>query len=69
MVCANYCIPYPKQPCVVHEVNIWYSCYMTLFVLDPFTPFSAFHDLTLALYSKNRKIKQKQKPNKIKNKE
>ena len=22
MVHANYCAPYPKQPCVVHEANM-----------------------------------------------
>ena len=22
MVCANYCAPYPKQPYVIHEVNM-----------------------------------------------
>jgi len=40
MVHANYCAPYPKQPCVVHEVNIWYPCCMTLLVLEPFMTFS-----------------------------
>ena len=28
MVHANYCAPYPKQPCVVHKVNMWYPYYM-----------------------------------------
>ena len=35
MVRANYCAPYPKQPCVVHEVNMWYPCCMTSLVLEP----------------------------------
>ena len=30
MVCAHYCAPYPKQPCVEHEANMYYLCYMTL---------------------------------------
>ena len=29
MVRASYCVPYPKPPCVVHEVNMWYPCCMT----------------------------------------
>ena len=37
MVCAHYCAPYPKQPCVVHEVNMWCPCCMTSFVLQPST--------------------------------
>jgi len=53
MVCANYCAPYPKQSYVVHEVNMWYPYYMTSLVLDPSTLFSASHDLTLTLCSKN----------------
>ena len=39
MVCANYCAPYPKQPCIIHEVNMWYLCYMMLLVLEPSTTF------------------------------
>jgi len=31
MVCANYCVPYPKWPCVKHEANIWCPYYITLF--------------------------------------
>ena len=23
MVHAKHCVPYPKQPCIVHEVNMW----------------------------------------------
>ena len=43
---------------------MWYPCYMTSLVLDPSTLFSASHDLTLTLCSKNRKIKKiKQKEN------
>ena len=30
MVRASYCAPYPKQPCVKHEVNIWSPCCMML---------------------------------------
>ena len=26
MVHANYCAPYPKQPCVKHEANMWCPC-------------------------------------------
>jgi len=39
MVCAHYCAPYPKWPCIEHEVNMCYPCCMTSFVLKPFTPF------------------------------
>ena len=28
MVHASYCAPYPKWPCIKHEVNMWYSCCM-----------------------------------------
>ena len=56
MVCTNYYAPYPKQPYVVHEVNMWYPGYMTSFVLDPL--FSMSCDLTLTLCSKNRKIRK-----------
>ena len=45
MVCAHYCAPYPKWPCVEHEVNMWYPCCMTSFVLEPSTSFSQFHNL------------------------
>ena len=31
MVHANYYAPYPKQPCVKHEANMWCPCYITLF--------------------------------------
>jgi len=31
MVCASYCTPYPKWPCVKHEANIRYPCCMTSF--------------------------------------
>ena len=41
MVYAHYYTPYPKQPYVAHEVNMWYTCCLTLFVLDPSTLFSA----------------------------
>ena len=58
MVHAHYCAAYSKQPCVVHEANMWYPCYMTSFVLDPSTSFSASCDLTLTLCSKNRKIRK-----------
>ena len=58
MVHANYYAPYPKQPYIVHEVNMWYPCCMTSFVLNPFTSFSASYDLTLTLGSKNRKIEK-----------
>ena len=39
MVHAHYCAPYPKQPCVEHEVNMCCPCCMTSFVLEPFTKF------------------------------
>jgi len=69
MVCANYYAPYPKQPCVVHEVNMWYPYCMTSFVLDPSTSFSASYNLTLTLCSKNRKIrKENEMKMKMKNK-
>ena len=69
MVRDNYCAPYSKQPCIVYEVNMWYSYYITLFVLNSFTLFSVSHDLTLTLSSKNRKIRKKNKMKmKMKNK-
>ena len=40
MVHANYCAPYPKQPCVVYEANMWCPCCMTSFVLESSTKFS-----------------------------
>ena len=40
MVRANYYAPYPKQPCVVHEANMWYPCCITSFVLESSTKFS-----------------------------
>ena len=40
MVHANYCAPHPKQPCVVHEANMWYPYYMMSFVLKSSTKFS-----------------------------
>ena len=58
MVHTCYCAAYPKQPCVVHEANMWCPYCMTLFVLDPSTSFSASHNLTLTLCSKNRKNKK-----------
>ena len=41
MVHAHCCVSYPKRPCIAHEVNMWYICYMMTFVLDPSTSFSA----------------------------
>ena len=58
MVHAHYYAPYPKQLCIVHEVNMWYLCCIMSLVLDPSTLFSASHDLTLTLCSKNRKIRK-----------
>jgi len=29
MVCASYCAPYPKWPCVKHEANMWCPYYIT----------------------------------------
>jgi len=28
MVCASYCVPYPKWLCVKHEANMWCPCCM-----------------------------------------
>ena len=39
MVCAKHCAPYPKQPCVVHEVNIWCPCCITSFCSRTFYSF------------------------------
>jgi len=39
MVCAHYCAPYPKWPCVEHKVNMWYPYCIMLFVLEPSTLF------------------------------
>jgi len=44
MVHAYYCISYPKWPCVEHEVNMWYSCCIMSFVLEPSTSFHASCD-------------------------
>ena len=35
MVCAHYCAPYPKWPCIEYKVNMWYLCCMMSFVLGP----------------------------------
>jgi len=40
MVHANYCALYPKQPCIVYEINMWYPCCMMSFVLEPSITFS-----------------------------
>jgi len=40
MVHAHYCAPYPKWPCVEHEVNMWCPCCITLSILEPSTLFS-----------------------------
>ena len=40
MVHANYCAPYPKQPCIVHEANMWCPCCITSSVLESSTKFS-----------------------------
>jgi len=40
MVCANYCAPYPKWPCVKHEVNMCYPCCMMSLFPKPSTSFS-----------------------------
>ena len=37
MVRANYGAPYPKQPCVVHKVNMWCPCCMMSSVLKSST--------------------------------
>ena len=29
MVCAGYCVPYSKLPCVSLKVNMYYACCMT----------------------------------------
>ena len=34
MVCAHYCAPYPKWPCVEHEVNMCCPCCITSLVLN-----------------------------------
>ena len=39
MAYTNYCAPYPKQPCVKHEVSMWYLCCMTSLLLEPSTSF------------------------------
>ena len=40
MVHAKYYASYPKQPCVVHEANMWCPCCMMSFVLESSTKFS-----------------------------
>ena len=84
MVYAKYCAPYPNQPCVVHEVNMWGLCCMMLSVLLNF-PKSCdlscdfairwlvwWHDqstLTLVVLKiENGKINWKENKNKNKNK-
>ena len=44
MVHAHYCAPYPKQPDIEYEVNMWYPYCMTSFVLEPSTLFSVSCD-------------------------
>ena len=66
MICANYCIPYPKQLYIVHEANMWCSCCVTSFVLDSPSSFSASGDPTLTLVVlkiENRKIKRNKNKN------
>ena len=36
MVCARYFAPYPKWPCIRHEINIWYLCCMILLCFRTF---------------------------------
>ena len=31
MVCASYCAPCSKEPCVKYEANMWCPCCMTSF--------------------------------------
>ena len=49
MVYASYWVPYPKVPCVRHEVNIWYTCCMMSLLLEPSISFYVFYDLSLSL--------------------
>ena len=79
MVCASYCAPYPKQPCVVHEASICCPCCMTSLCSRTFyfllsrLMISLVTDVTVWLInpnpscSKNRKLKEKRKENKNKN--
>ena len=46
MVHAKCCAPYPKQLCVVHEVNMWYSCCMMSFALNLLLNSPESHDLS-----------------------
>ena len=36
MVWVNYCAPYPKWPCVKHEVNMWCPYCMISFCFRTF---------------------------------
>jgi len=36
IVCASYCAPYPKWPCVKHEANMWCPCCMMSFCSKTF---------------------------------
>jgi len=72
MVYTNYCILCPKEPYIEHEVNMWYLCCITSFVLEPSTLFYTSRDLWLSLIltlcSKNRKVR-KRNENENRNKE
>ena len=59
MVCASYYASYPKVSYIRHEVNMWFTCYMTSLLLEPSMSFHASCDLTLS--SKNRKNENKSK--------
>jgi len=50
MVCAHYCAPYPKRPCVEHEASICCPCCMMSLVLEPSTKFSYVSWSVLWLY-------------------
>ena len=39
MVYASYCVAYPKQPYVKHEVSMWYTHCMMSLLLESFTSF------------------------------
>jgi len=45
MVCTSYCVYYPKVPCVRHEVNMWYICYMMSLLLESSISFPISCDL------------------------
>ena len=67
MVHANYCAPYPKPPCVRHEVNMWYTCCIISLFLEPSMSFFLCHITNPNPKFYKYKNKSKRKEKKIRN--